>query len=102
MVDGYLQREMDIGLLFVLEHREDHPYEQMHTSPFGVIPKKHKPDKWRLIVDLSSPEGSSINDAISKELCSVAYSSIDRSLGPRCLSQDRSTSGVQGSSGPSV
>ena len=66
-----------IGHLFVLEHREDYPYEHMHTSPFGVIPKKHKPDKWHLIVDLSLPEGSSINDANVKELCSVAYSSID-------------------------
>ena len=34
----------------------------VHTSPFGVIPKKHKPNKWRLILDLSSPEGFSVND----------------------------------------
>ena len=30
---------------------------QIHCSPFGVIPKKNKPGNWRLIVDLSSPEG---------------------------------------------
>ena len=35
-------------------------------SRFGVIPKGHTPDKWRLIVDLSAPAGSSINDGIEK------------------------------------
>ena len=32
--------------------------EQMgvHCSPFGVIPKKGKAGRWRLIVDLSSPD----------------------------------------------
>ena len=49
----------------------------MHCSPFGVIPKKHKPGKWRLIIDLSAPEGSSVNDGIAKELCSLAYTSVD-------------------------
>ena len=49
----------------------------IHCSPFGVIPKKHKPNKWRLIVDLSAPEGHSINDGISKELASLAYVSVD-------------------------
>ncbi len=29
----------------------------IHTSPFGAIPKKNKPNKWRLILDLSSPTG---------------------------------------------
>ena len=33
-------------------------------SPFGVIPKGHTPGKWRLIVDLSSPKGGSVNDGI--------------------------------------
>ncbi len=50
----------------------------MHTSPFGVIPKKSKPGKWRLIIDLSSPEGHSVNDGIDRELCSMAYVKIDQ------------------------
>lgn len=49
----------------------------VHTSPFGVIPKKHKPGKWRLILDLSSSTGLSVNDGIDKDLCSLAYTSID-------------------------
>ena len=49
----------------------------VHISPFGVIPKKNKPNEWRLILDLSSPQGSSVNDGISKELCSLSYVSVD-------------------------
>ena len=30
---------------------------EVHVSRFGVIPKPHQPGKWRLITDLSSPEG---------------------------------------------
>ena len=48
-----------------------------HTSPFGVILKKHKPGKWQLIADLSTPEGHSVNDFICKELCSLSYISVD-------------------------
>ena len=63
----------------------------IQLSPFGVIPKKNKPNKWHLIVDLSSPKGRSVNDAISKELCSIAYVSLDdavawiQSLGRGCM-----------------
>ena len=45
----------------------------VHCNPIGVIPKKHKPNKWRLIVDLSSPNGASVNDGIDKETCSLSY-----------------------------
>ena len=46
-------------------------------SPIGAIPKKNQPGKWRLITDLSSPAGTSVNDAISKELSSLKYTSVD-------------------------
>jgi len=49
----------------------------IHLSPLGLIPKKNKPGKWRMIVDLSSPKGSSVNDGISTELASLQYASID-------------------------
>ena len=42
-----------------------------------VIPKKSKPGKWRLIIDLSTPNGHSVNDGIEKEICSLSYVSID-------------------------
>ena len=46
-------------------------------NPFGVIPKLHQPGKWRLIVDLSHLKGSSVNDGIKSELCSLLYPSVD-------------------------
>ena len=42
-----------------------------------MIPKSHQPDKWRLIVDLSFPHTQSVNDGISKDLCSMSYVTID-------------------------
>ena len=40
------------------------PIPNLYVSRSGVIPKKHQPGKWRLILDLSSPLGHSINDGI--------------------------------------
>ena len=48
----------------------------MHSSPFGVIPKSEV-GKWRLIIDLSAPIGSSMNDDINKDLYSLTYLSIN-------------------------
>ena len=47
----------------------------LQLSPFGAIPKKHRPGKWRLIVDLSSPAGC------RRDLCSVSYASLDEAIG---------------------
>ena len=43
-----------------------------HTCRFGVIPKGSS-GKWRLIVDMSSPEGTSVNDGVSEHLTSLTY-----------------------------
>ena len=40
---------------------------EVYISPLGIITKKSKPIKWRLIVDLSSPCGTSINDGIDTD-----------------------------------
>ena len=55
------------------------PSPHIHTSPMGLVPKSHS-DKWRLIFDLSSPHGHSINDGISSELCSLRYASLDNAV----------------------
>jgi hypothetical protein len=44
--------------------------------PIGLIPKPHQPGKWRLIFDLSSPEGGSVNDAIAVDHCHMHYASV--------------------------
>ena len=45
---------------------------QVHTNRFGVIPKGTS-GRWRLIVDMSFPPGSSVNNRISKVTCSLSY-----------------------------
>ncbi len=50
----------------------------VHINRFGAIPKKYHPGKWRLITDLSYPEGHSINDAINPELCAMSYITVDQ------------------------
>ena len=56
----------------------------VRISPLGVILKPHQPGRWRLIVDLSSPKGSSINDAIRPEWCSTRYIRVEDAV-RRCL-----------------
>ena len=73
VISQYLDREVQLGRM--CNHDVKSP--NIHLSPPGAIPKKHKPGKWRLIVDLSSPAGASVNDGISVEWSSVAYVSID-------------------------
>ena len=48
---------------------------QLHISQFRIIPKS-TPGKWQLIVDMSSPEGHSMNDSISVVHCLLSYVSI--------------------------
>ena len=89
VVDEYLAKEQQAG-------RVRGPFNQItipeaHINHFGVIPKAHQPNKWRLIVDLSHPAGRSVNDAIPKHLCSMSYISVDDTtekiitLGPGAL-----------------
>ena len=37
------------------------PLPFLQYSPFGVIPQKHKPRKWKLIINLSAPHGYAVN-----------------------------------------
>ena len=53
----------------------------VHLSPIGLVPKAHRVSRWRMIVDLSSPHGQSVNDGVSTELSSIQYSSMDEAIG---------------------
>ena len=77
VVDDYLAVEKSVGRMGAIPQHLLSAIP-LHVSPFGVIPKKAKPGKWRLIIDLSSPVGWSVNDGIEKELCSMSYVSIDQ------------------------
>ena len=45
------------------------------VSSIGIIPKGS--GGWRLIVDLSSPEGASENEGIDTALCSLTYCGVE-------------------------
>ena len=53
--------------------------DNVQVSRFGLIPKK-SPGEWRLIVDLSSPEGRSVNDGVYEHLCSLKYVTVEDAL----------------------
>ena len=61
---------MEKGRLIGPLNPAEFPFVQI--SSLGAIPKKHS-TKWRLILDLSHPAGTSVNDGISKSLCSLSY-----------------------------
>ena len=81
-IDRYLQEELRAGRVIRLNGGEE-GVSGIHVSRFGVIPKPHQPGKWRLITDLSSPKGSSVNDGVAPALCSVSYASVDDAV--RCI-----------------
>jgi len=75
VIDNYLQSEVQLGR--VAGPFSESPLPVLHVSRFGVIPKRHQPGKWRLILDLSSPAGHSVNDGIAGEDYSLQYMKVD-------------------------
>ena len=68
IVDEYIAEEVANGRLV--------PETATQINPIGIIPKKNRPNKFRMIVNLSAPIGLSVNDAIEPSLCSVQYASV--------------------------
>ena len=64
-VDGYLKREVKNGRILGPFIRP--PFENFAVSPLNTVPKSDS-DERRVIVDLSWPIGSSVNDGIDGEL----------------------------------
>ena len=75
VIDDYLRTELAKGR--VAGPFSTPPLPNLHVSRFGVIPKKHQPNKWRLILDLSHPEGHSVNDGVPRDPFSVQYMKVD-------------------------
>ena len=76
-VEVRLRAECELGRIIGPIQADSFP---LHINRFGVIPKPHQPGRWRMIVDLSHPKGSSVNDGISSQLCSLSYASIDDAI----------------------
>ena len=75
IISDYIDKECSLGrILGPFSPNDIEPPVQV--SRFGVIPKGHTPGKWRLILDLSSPEGESVNDGIAPDDCSLRYLKI--------------------------
>ena len=83
----YLQKE--ILLNHVAGPFKHPPLVNLQCSPIGLVPKKD--GSWRMIMDLSAPQGSFVNDYIPQEEFSVQYSRFDdvvdmiANLGPGAL-----------------
>ena len=78
VIDEYLHKEVD-------EARVVGPFSSSnvpvaHISRFGVIPKSHQVNRWRLIVDLSHPRDRSVNSGIPKDLATMTYITIDNAI----------------------
>ena len=71
VIDDYLANE--VSRCRVAGPFPSLPLPNLQTSSFGVIPKKGQPGKWYLIVDLSSLQGSSVNDSINPDEYSMHY-----------------------------
>ena len=81
VIDAYLSAELAARRL---AGPFDSPrWPSLHISPFGVIPKSHQPGKWRLILDLSSSSGCSVNDGIPKAPFTLHYVSVDDAIRAR-------------------
>ena len=52
-------------------------YLYIQVSSLSAVPKKQSTDKWRLILDLSHPKGSSVNDGIDHNFCSLSYIKVE-------------------------
>ena len=75
VIDAYLENEVSCGR--VAGPFSSPPFTDLHISRFGVVPKSNQPGKWRLILDLSSPVGHSVNDGIPKSPFSIQYVTVD-------------------------
>ncbi len=74
VVAAYLEKECRLGMVVGPLPKGS---IDAHVNRFGVKPKLSQPGKWRLIVDLSHPEGRCVNEGIRADLCSLVYSSVD-------------------------
>ena len=79
VVEEYLGKECSLD--HIAGPLPPHMLPCVQISPFGVIPKSSQPGrsiyKWRLIINLSAPDGSSVNDGIDEKLCSLTYVKVD-------------------------
>ena len=77
VVDRYIAKELDACRILGPFHKP--PFPTYRCSPIGVAPKK-APGTFRLIMDLSFPQGGSVNDSIDKSDFSLSYITVDNAI----------------------
>ena len=75
VINNYQQSKVQSGR--VVGPFSQPPLPVLHVGCFCVIPKRHQPGKWWLILDLSSPAGHSVNDGIAGKDYSLQYMKVD-------------------------
>ena len=81
IVRDYLATECSEGR--VLGPLDPAQFPFVHTSRIGVVPKGST-GKWQLIVDMSAPGGTSINDSIGEAVSSLLYIGVDDAVRGIC------------------
>ncbi len=81
-VDKDIQKDLAMGALIGPFAANPFPSVELTVSPLQTVPKANSPDERRIVVDLSFPEGTSVNDGIPKdtflgEPTDLHYPSID-------------------------
>ena len=56
------------------------PISNLRIPPIGLVNVANPDGGWRLITNLSAPEGNSVNSYIEEQFCKVKYSSLDQIL----------------------
>ena len=77
VITDYLSTEARLGRMIGPLHPSTLSGTAVQINRVGAIPKGHS-GKWRIITDLSHPPGLSVNNAINPELCSMAYTTVER------------------------
>ena len=79
IIDKYIHEEMAAGRIHELQGPLPLKY---FCSPLGLVPKKRDGIQtgWRMIFDLSHPEGRSVNDGIPKQFGTLQYESFQHAL----------------------
>ena len=73
VITAQLAKEVDSGR--ICGPFAQRPFPALRCSGLGVVPKKG--NRWRMILHLSAPAGSSVNDHIPKDPFSLHYSTTD-------------------------
>ena len=82
-VNDKLSKELAAGR--IVGPFDSPPFETFRVSPLGIVPKK-LPGEFRLIHQLSYPEGLSVNDGIPKKLANIGVLESGPPLGNNSIS----------------